>query len=90
MDENVRLREEVLKLERDYDRKYQSLESAERENRQQANDLEEVVRQNEQIIDELCRELKEVRGTAILSEQEVQKLSIIRTTNTSRLKKQPN
>jgi len=69
--ERARLNDELVKLERDLDKKTKTNETAERENRDIADELQEYVRKSEEIIEALCKELKEAKGQLLIKDQEV-------------------
>ena len=69
--EKSRLNEELLQLERELDRKTKDVDASARENLQYSEEVEECVRNNEGIIDSFCRELKELKTSLTLKEQEV-------------------
>jgi len=69
--ERTRLNDELLKLEKDLDKKTKTAESAERENRDIGDELQEYVRKQEEIIEALCKELKEAKGALLIKDQEV-------------------
>ena len=69
--ERARLNDELLKLERDLDKKTKINENAERDNRDLADELQEYVRKSEEVIEALCKELKEAKGQLLIKDQEV-------------------
>jgi len=71
VEERDKLNEELLTLERELDNKARDAEISEREKRALSDELEEIVRRNEEIIEALCKELREAKGSLIIKEQEV-------------------
>lgn len=69
--ERARLNDELLKLEKDLDKKTKTAESAERENRDIGDELQEYVSKQEAIIEALCKDLREAKGALLIKDQEV-------------------